>query len=70
MDQLVKKLDSLDIDEGIRIESGSKKMFISRSLSGTFLVQLDSKELRYLDSAQQVFKLAKNLGTKLDVWTY
>lgn len=71
MDQIVKKLESLDIDEGIRIESGDKKMFVNRSLSGTFLVQFgDSKELHYLDSAQQVLRLAKNLGTKLDVWTY
>lgn len=71
MDQLVKKLESLDIDEGLRIESENKKMFINRSLSGVFLVQFgDSKELHYLDSASQVFRLAKSLGTKLHIWTY
>ncbi len=70
MENLVKKLESLDIDEGIRIESGDKKMFVNRSISGTFLVQLDSNEPRYLDSALQVFKLAKNLGRKLHVWVY
>ncbi|WP_337862578.1 hypothetical protein [Nitrososphaera sp.] len=39
-DELLKKLESLDIDEGIRVElGGGRKMFVNRSPSGTFVVQ-------------------------------
>jgi hypothetical protein len=64
--RLIKKLLTLDIDEGVRIEEPSiqgKKMFVNKNASGIFVVQLviknkscdyDNKDIRYFDSAEQV----------------
>src|SRR5919199_3926948 len=64
--QLAKKLLTLDIDEGIRIESSiqlKKRMFINKNASGLFIVQLvdnnnssdySSNDVRYFDSAEEV----------------
>ena len=64
--QLAKKLLTLDIDEGIRIESSiqlKKRMFINKNASGVFIVQLvddnnpshySNNDLRYFDSAEEV----------------
>ena len=69
---LAKKLESLDIDEGIRIESGKNKLFVNKSPSGTFVVQFgNSDDFRYLDSARQVVYLAKkSLGKGIIAWIY
>jgi hypothetical protein len=68
-------LSSLDIDEGVRIESGGKKnekkMFVNRSTSGIFVVQVGEEEFYYLDSAAQVIKIAdKIFGKKYSAWAY
>ena len=63
--RLIKKLLTLDIDEGVRIECSiqRKKMFVNKNASGIFVVQLviknkscdyDNKDIRYFDSAEQV----------------
>ncbi|AIC17105.1 hypothetical protein [Nitrososphaera viennensis] len=70
---LEKALSSLDIDEGVRIESGGKKkkMFVNRSTSGIFVVQIGEEEFCYLDSAAQVVKLAdKIFGKKYSAYAY
>jgi hypothetical protein len=63
--RLSKKLLTLDLDEGIRIESSiqGKKAFVNKNASGIFVVQLvimnksfgyDNKDVRYFDSAEEV----------------
>ena len=75
------KLRSLDIDEGIRIESStkSKKIFVNKNASGTFVVQCINKNyhdnynksIRYVDSAKEILELVKSsFGNKFSVWTY
>jgi hypothetical protein len=64
--RLIKKLLTLDIDEGVRIESPiqGKKMFVNKNASGIFVVQLViknkscdyDKDVRYFDSAEQVLE--------------
>lgn len=69
---LAKKLVWLDIDEGIRIESGKGKVFVNKSPLGTFVVQFgNSDDFRYLYSARQVVGLAmKSLGKGITAWIY
>jgi hypothetical protein len=79
---LTSKLLSLDIDEGLRIESSVHhiRLFINKSASGTFVLQLcnnkDDKENRnnnfvYFDSAEEVIKLIKmKFGRNFSVWSY
>ena len=67
--ELVRALSLLDVDEGIRLEGKSGKMFVNRSASGTFVVQVE-KEFHYLDSAAQVVKLADKTFGKYSVWAY
>ena len=68
--RLAKKLQTLDIDEGLRIEESSvqgKKMFVNKNASGIFVVQLVvnnnnqkssgsyyNDDIKYFDSAEQV----------------
>jgi hypothetical protein len=64
--RLIKKLLTLDIDEGVRIESPiqGKKMFVNKNASGIFVVQLViknkscdyDKDVRYFDSVEQVLE--------------
>jgi hypothetical protein len=69
--KLLKKLESLDIDEGIRIESGRNKAFINKNPSGTYVVQFgDSEDFRYLKSAGQVARLIKITFRKYEAWAY
>ncbi|MEO9364461.1 MAG: hypothetical protein ABI348_11225 [Nitrososphaera sp.] len=72
---LEKVLSSLDLDEGVRIESaGKKKMFVNRSASGAFVVQVGD-DFYYLDSASQVAKLVEKIfgknmkRTPTDIWS-
>ena len=79
---LKNKLLSLDIDEGLRIESSVHGiiLFINKSASGTFVLQFcdnkDDKENRdnnfvYFDSAEEVIKLIKmKFGRNFSVWSY
>jgi hypothetical protein len=79
---LKSKLLSLDIDEGLRIESAVQgiRLFINKSASGTFVLQFcnnkDDKENRnnnfvYFDSAEEVIKLIKiKFGRNFSVWSY
>ena len=79
---LTSKLLSLDIDEGLRIESSVHRirLFINKSVSGTFVLQLcnnkDDKENRnnnfvYFDSAEEVIKFIKmKFGRNFSVWSY
>jgi hypothetical protein len=80
---LTNKLLSLDIDEGLRIESSvyGIRLFINKSASGTFVLQFcnnnkDDKENRnnnfvYFDSAEEVIKLIKiKFGRNFSVWSY
>lgn len=69
--ELAKKLGALDIDEGVRIESGSRRMFVNRRPSGTYVVQLgDSEDFRYLETAAQVATLVRMTFRKYDAWAY
>jgi hypothetical protein len=65
---LAKKLLTLDIDEGIRIESPvqGKKIFVNKNKSNLFVVQLvtenkssfyNNNNVRYFDSAEEVIEL-------------
>lgn len=76
--QLLRKLESLDIDEGVRVESkqGSgrkkKKLFVNRRPSGTFVIQLDdSQEFMYFDSARRVVDFIRDsMGKEATAWLY
>lgn len=71
--RLEKALSSLDIDEGTRIESPKKNegMFINRSLSGSFVVQVGEEEFYYFYSAAQVIRLAERIfGKRYSAWKY
>lgn len=77
-----KKLISLDLDEGIRIEARSqaKKIFINRNACDNFVVQLvdnmDTPEssnhnIKYLYSANDVLKFVKSTFDKnFSIWQY
>jgi hypothetical protein len=63
--RLAKKVLTLDIDEGVRIEESSlqrKKIFVNKNASGIFVVQVVvkdrhcdyDKDVRYFDSAEGV----------------
>ncbi|MEO9295779.1 MAG: hypothetical protein ABI347_09295 [Nitrososphaera sp.] len=67
---LEQKLESLDIDEGIRIQSGRRKMFVNRRASGDFVVQLGGDSFRYLSTAGQVAKLVSATFRTYDAWAY
>jgi hypothetical protein len=67
---LEKVLSSLDLDEGVRIESAGKKMFVNKSASGVFVVQVGD-EFYYLDSTSQVTKLVGRVfGKKYEAYAY
>jgi hypothetical protein len=66
---LAKKLESLDIDEGIRIESGGKKLFVNRSPSGTFVIQ-SGNEFHYLETATQVTRFIRSTFKNYSAWAY
>jgi hypothetical protein len=70
---LAKKLQTLDIDEGVRIEESSirgKKIFVNKNASGIFVVQLvansqksstyDNNDIKYFDSAEQVIEFVNS----------
>jgi hypothetical protein len=66
--RLAKKLQTLDIDEGLRIEETSvrvKKIFVNKNASGIFVVQLavndkchngGNDDIKYFDWAEQVIE--------------
>jgi hypothetical protein len=67
--QLARKLLTMDIDEGIRIESSiqRKRIFVNKNASDVFVVQLvvnnnnnssdyNNNDIRYFDSAEEVIK--------------
>jgi hypothetical protein len=65
--RLAKKLLTLDIDEGIGIESPvqGKKIFVNKNASNLFVVQLvtenkssfyNNNNIRYFDSAEEVIE--------------
>jgi hypothetical protein len=70
--EVIRKLSSLDIDEGVRFEFGGKKIFVNRNHSGAFVAQLgDSKDFYYFESATQVARLVEaELGSKAAAWIY
>jgi hypothetical protein len=71
---LAKRLQTLDIDEGIRIQGSAiqgKKIFVNKNASGIFVVQVavnnqkssaiyDNNDIKYFDSAEQVIELVKS----------
>jgi hypothetical protein len=81
---LLRKLSSLDIDEGLRIESSIQgiKVFINRTASGTFVLQLchdkgdksnrnNNNNFVYFDSAEEIIKFIKSkFGRKFSIWSY
>lgn len=79
---LIRKLLSLDIDEGLRIENKTQdiRLFINKSASGIFVLQLcnykDDKEISnnnffYFDSGEEVIKLIKNkFKRNFSIWSY
>jgi hypothetical protein len=70
--ELAKRLESLDIDEGVRIHSGGRaqKMFVNRRASGGFVVQLGDSSFYYLSTAGQVAKLARETFRTYSAWAY
>lgn len=71
--QLAKKLLTLDIDEGIRIESSiqRKRIFVNKNASDVFVVQLvvdsnnnssdyDNNYVRYFDSTDEVIEFVNS----------
>jgi hypothetical protein len=71
--QLAKKLLTLNIDEGIRIESSiqRKRIFVNKNASDVFVVQLvvdsnnnssdyDNNDIRYFDSTDEVIEFVKS----------
>lgn len=67
--ELANKIRSLDIDEGIRIESSTQenKIFINRNALGVFVVQLtnnnktnDRNSIRYFDAVDEVVEFVKS----------
>ena len=68
--ELISRLPTLDIDEGIRIENAGNKMFVNRNASGVFVVQYDN-EFLYLQTARQVLSAVKSrFPKKCTVWAY
>lgn len=79
---LRRKLLSLDIDEGLRIENRTHdiRLFVNKSASGIFILQLckhkDSKEKSnnnffYFDSGEKVIKFIKNkFERNFSIWSY
>ncbi|MGC2668607.1 MAG: hypothetical protein WA220_05430 [Candidatus Nitrosopolaris sp.] len=72
---LPKRLASLDLDEGIRIEGQSQttKIFINRNASGNFVVQFvdnmnslnnSTHNIKYLYSPAEVLKFVKSTFDK------
>jgi hypothetical protein len=66
--ELANKLLTLDIDEGIRIESSTQqKIFINRNALGIFVVQLttnnkanDDNNIRYFGFVNEVVQFVKS----------
>jgi len=71
--QLAKKLLTLDIDEGIRIESSvqRKRIFVNKNASDVFVVQVvvdsnnnfsdyDNNDVRYFDSTDEVIEFVNS----------
>ena len=70
--ELQRIIETLDIDEGIRIEKSGKrhKMFISKSPSGIYAIQVTSgssqkhdhdTKIEYLDSADKVLTMITSI---------
>ena len=71
--ELANKLLTLDIDEGIRIESSTqkKKIFINRNALGIFVVQLttnnkakDDNSIRYFGFVNEVVQFVRSIFKK------
>jgi hypothetical protein len=70
-EKLANKLLTLDIDEGIRIESlnHDKKIFINKTASGIFVVELIARnavnsDIRHFDFVEDVVKFVKSSFNK------
>jgi hypothetical protein len=70
-EKLANKLLTLDIDEGIRIESSNqeKKIFINKTASGIFVVESVTRnavnsDIRYFDFVNDVVKFVKSSFNK------
>jgi len=71
--ELYSKLREMDIDDGIRIVHAGSKLFVNKSPSDTFVIQVgDSDEFKYLDSARQVVSFIKSrfAGKRFAIWVY
>jgi hypothetical protein len=80
--QLSHKLLTLDIDEGIRIESTKnrkkkKKMYINKRTSGCFVLEItypdstDMTEIRFCSNIKHIHKLIENIfGNEYSVTIY
>jgi plasmid rolling circle replication initiator protein Rep len=80
--QLSHKLLTLDIDEGIRIESTKnrkkkKKMYINKRTSGCFVLEItysdstDMTEIRFCSDIKYIHKLIENIfGNEYSVTIY
>jgi len=69
--KLANKLLTLDIDEGIRIESSihKKKIFINKTASGIFVVESITRnavnsDIRYFDFVNDLVKFVKSSFNK------
>jgi hypothetical protein len=80
--ELAKKLISLDLDEGIRIEQSSHraKLFINRNACGNFVAQFVDEEknqnseindILYFSSDAEVLEFVKSRFNKnFSIWLY
>jgi hypothetical protein len=59
--ELESHLDSLDLDEGVRIDDSKKKMFINKTNADEFVLQIKvengNEDIYYCESASKVMRM-------------
>jgi hypothetical protein len=76
---LREKLRLLDLDEGIRIEAQTKKIFINKNACENYVVQVvdnvdtsnSNHNIKYFYSAAEVYKFVKStFDRNFSIWQY
>jgi hypothetical protein len=77
---LREKLKFLDLDEGIRIEGASQKIFINKNACENYVVQVvdnldttsnSNHNVKYFYSAAEVYKFVKSIFDRnFSIWQY
>ena len=68
-------LDSLDLDDGVRIDGSKKKMFINKTNSDEFVLQIKvengNEDIYYYRSASKVMRMVSTVfDGKFSISTY